>query len=268
MKATFAGTLTKVVCADSGSDVNLIGSKDLAALLASRADFKVTKFNAPRQYKMATKEDIDDNKVYVEYNRAVRLDDGLPVRHAVGINLRNRTLMVSTQDVKEPLLGRHVLERLGLDIKQVLLAACDKFNGEVDMSKLLPEDENMNGYVSRICNQGIFHGQAAAKKDAALGDDDSLFVSIGEDTLEEIDTAFRELLKKAQDEGMSEDGLEELRNMLNDYRNIFRIKLGRDPAANVEPMQLTLKPNSKPIIAKPRRYSAPQRAFISIFTTK
>ena len=281
MKATFAGTLTKVMCADSGSDVNLIGPKDMAALLVSGADVKVTKFNGPRQYQMATEEDIDDNKVvnillsffddnkvYVVCDRAVRLYIRLHVRHAVEINLGNCTWMFSTQDVKEPLLGRHVLESLGLDIKQVFLAACDKFNGEVDMSKLLPEDENMNGYVARICNQGIFHGQTAAEEDASLGDDESIFVSIGEDTPEEISTAFRELLKEAQGEGISEDGLEELRNMPNDYRDIFRIRLGRDPAANVEPMQLTLKPNSKPIIAKPRRYRAPQRAFISTFTTK
>ena len=268
MKATFAETLTKVLCADSGSDVNLIGPKDLAALLSSGAEVKVKKFHAPRQYQMAAEEDIDDNKVFVECDRAVRLDTRLHVRHAVGINLRNCTWMVSTQDVKEPLLGWQVLESLGLDIKQVLLAACDKFNGEVDISKLLPEEEDISGSVARICNQGIFHGHAAAEEDAALSEDDSLFVSIGDDKPEEIDTAFRELLKEAQTEGMSDESWEQLRNMLNEYRDIFRIKLGRDPAAKVEPMQLNLKPNSKPIIAKARRYSTPQRVFISTFTTK
>ena len=256
------------MCADTGSDVNLIGPRDLAFLLASGADVKVTKFQTPRQYQMATDGDSNDNKIFVECDRAVKLDTRLHVRHAVGIMLRNCTWMVATQDVKEPLLGRHVLESLGLDIKQVLQAACDKFNGEVDMAKLLPADEAITGSVARICNEGIFHGHAASEEDASLSEDNSLFVSIGDDTPEEIDAAFRELLKEAQTEGMSDDGLKELSNILSEYRDIFRIRLGRDPPARVEPMQLNLKPDSKPINAKARRYSTPQRVFISTFTKK
>ena len=53
-----------------------------------------------------------------------------------------------------------------------------------------------------------------------------------------------------------------LRQLLADYKDIFRIKLGSDPPVKVAPMRIRLVPTAVPVRVKLRRYSEPQQKFL------
>ncbi len=50
----------------------------------------------------------------------------------------------------EPLLGRPVLEALGLNKKDILAAASDRFNGTIDLAEVMPNDPSMSGKLARV----------------------------------------------------------------------------------------------------------------------
>lgn len=56
-----------------------------------------------------------------------------------------------------------------------------------------------------------------------------------------------------------------MRGLLDEYADIFRIRLGPDPAADVEPMKVHIRSDSIPYITKARRYPIDQREFIDEF---
>ncbi len=55
----------------------------------------------------------------------------------------------------EPLLGRPVLQALGLDAQELPSAACDRHKGLVDAADLVAGDERIVASVARIVSQGI-----------------------------------------------------------------------------------------------------------------
>lgn len=62
---------------------------------------------------------------------------------------------------------------------------------------------------------------------------------------------------------MSEHGLNELSSMIEEQREIFRIKLGYDPPVMVDYFEVRLKPNENNYRCVQRLYAPIQRAFIS-----
>lgn len=267
IRISFAGKVTWISCADLGSDINLMPSDLLSALLAAGADMIINKFNMPRKYGMAVETSTDHEPVYAECNCSVTLTIELHIRHGTTLTVRNVTWLVSSQPTPEPLLCRPLLEALGLDAEKALEAACDKFNGDVDLSALLPETDYKEGSVARLVS-GIFRADALVEDNASFESEENSWLDLGEDKEQEISTAFRKLVQDALLEGMSMEGAVELEELLNQYRDVFRLRLGKDPPADVEPMRMNLDPIVKPVITKPRRYSTPQRAFIAAYTEK
>lgn len=47
-----------------------------------------------------------------------------------------------------------------------------------------------------------------------------------------------------------------------EYADDFQLTLGRDPTANIAPMKISIKKNSDPVRARPRRYAPSQREFL------
>ena len=73
---------------------------------------------------------------------------------------------MAIQDVKEPLLGRPILRALGLNTKEVLEAACDKFKVSVDANKLLPDEDYPEVSIARFLSSGIYHSNTSEKDEA------------------------------------------------------------------------------------------------------
>lgn len=89
-----------------------------------------------------------------------------------------------------------------------------------------------------------------------------LAAGIGKDTSESITQAFDKILANAQAENISRSGLERIKAMPSEYRDVFRIKLGDDPPANVPPLVITPAKDAKPHRSPQRRCAPQQRDFI------
>ncbi len=63
-------------------------------------------------------------------------------------------------------------------------------------------------------------------------------------------------------------GKQSLQDLLHEYRDVIRIRLGKDPPADVESMKVELNDNVRPVRAKPRRYSTDGRNFMERFVDR
>ncbi len=70
--------------------------------------------------------------------------------HGTALTLRNVTWYVTKQAMDEPLLGLPVLEALGLNTKDILAGASDRFNGTIDLAEMMPTDPSMGGKLARV----------------------------------------------------------------------------------------------------------------------
>lgn len=256
MSAVFGGAVTASVCADGGSDVNLMSPDLFARLVEGRVDMEVRRFNSPQSLRLVAK------NATIEYDRELKITTELLIRHGTSLKLRNSRWLVAKEDIDGPLLGRPTLEALGLDTKKLLAEAADKYGGEIDLAGLVPDETHPEGSVARILSSGVYHSDHAEHGEYEDGAEDDQVADLGVDTEVEVEAALGGLLDKAASEGISDQGKVRLREMLKKYRDVFRVRLGPGPPADVEPMHLTLKPNAVPHIAKPRRYTPDQKRFM------
>ncbi|KAE9009233.1 hypothetical protein PR001_g16486 [Phytophthora rubi] len=77
-----------------------------------------------------------------------------------------------------------------------------------------------------------------------------------------IDEGVRHLLDEARENGVGEEHLAEMRVLLELYRDLWRVNVGPDPAARVDPLQVTLVEGAKPYRAKARKYAPLQSTFL------
>lgn len=257
MGVLFAGKIESILCADGGSDINLLPRRLFRCLLEKRADMKVRNYEKARRFPLAA---VDK---FVECDRAVEMDTELLIRHGKSLMIRNLKWLVATENVEEPLLGRPIQEALGLNTKKIMEAACDRYNGLVDANDILEEQECSIGSVAKILTNGIFHSARGAECSAG-----EIRQELGEDSSEELDDALRTILEKAESNGISACGKQRLNRLLRKYRKVFRIRLGPGPPAKVEPMRISIDPNAVPFLTKLRRYPAEQRDYMKTFTDR
>lgn len=105
-------------------------------------------------------------------SRAVTIDTDLLIRHGSALTERNMRWIVTNQIVDEPLLGRPLLEALGLNTREILAAAADKHHGQVDVSTLCQQyiDLQPDGRIARVL-EGFFHADGGFD-DSDLDEDD------------------------------------------------------------------------------------------------
>lgn len=83
----------------------------------------------------------------VECDREVALTEELLIGHKKSLKIHNMKWLASVQDEQDPLLGRPMLEALGIDKKQLLEAMADKYRGTVDCDSLETEPGQIGGSV-------------------------------------------------------------------------------------------------------------------------
>ncbi len=83
--------------------------------------------------------------------------------HKTAVTLRGIRWLVSDQKVGEPLLGRRLLEALGLNTVNVLAAAVEKNSGSVDVSNLFGTNTDVaqKGRISCVF-EGVCHSGGGA----------------------------------------------------------------------------------------------------------
>jgi hypothetical protein len=60
---------------------------------------------------------------------------------------------------------------------------------------------------------------------------------------------------------MFRDGVQSLRQLVTECKNVFRLKLGADPPANMKPLVIKLHDSAEPERMSVRKYAQPQLKF-------
>jgi hypothetical protein len=61
---------------------------------------------------------------------------------------------------------------------------------------------------------------------------------------------------------MSGDGVQSLRPLVTESKDVFRLKLGADPPANVKSLVIKLRDGAEPVLMSARKYAPPQLKFM------
>lgn len=109
----------RVIFADNGPGINLLPSDLLEKLEDSGADMKIRIYDT----NLAVSEVSNGVSATLFCDKEVVLDILLFTRHSCYIELRNVKCYVPTTETPDRLLGRPVLEALGINTKELLMAA-------------------------------------------------------------------------------------------------------------------------------------------------
>jgi hypothetical protein len=115
-----------------------------------------------------------------------------------------------------------------------------------------------------------FNVKFASLKDQALfygdvPDDDPIYyhdVDVGQGSPEELADAIEGSITSSEQAGMSRNGVQSLRQLVTECKDVFRLKLGTDPPANVKPLVIKLRDGAEPVRMSARKYAPPQLKFM------
>ena len=160
--------------------------------------------------------------------------------------------------MEEVLLGTPLLRTLGFDLERFLSANRNRLDN-TDVSGLPSAEDKQGG---RFCSLQRYNGLWYNKTE---DDHIQLPTTISaevENEEEQVRAAFKDMLKEASKNYITVEGDVKLSELLDEYRDIFRIGLTLDPPAKVEPMEIRLKDDRRPVGATQRRYSVPKGELI------
>jgi len=180
--------------------------------------------------------------------------------------LRNTEFWVVDQKMGEIILGRPLLRCIGFDLDEVLTKVQTE-EGEVDISQRMAngcndqsDDDDVPKKVSSMSSyKGLWYDE---KEFDPISCPDDVTSKMGVDKPEEIQAEIQRTLKRAADAGMKPDNVKKCEALMQKYIDIFRIKLGADEPAKVDPYRLSLKENYQPFRCTQRRYAPAQKVFI------
>lgn len=254
------GTVNVIALGDYGADESALPRNIIKFLERDGKDVKIEQFEKPISLSPAVK--LDHNTVTASANGWFNIRVCLPWRP---LRLRNIEFFIIDQEMDEILLGRPLLKCLGFNLDSHLEQVRDRYK-DVDISQIIYQTSEAN-HASEIPAKaaalgpygGLWYNQA---EEDPIGLPKSADANIGVDREEDVQDAFRLILKQAEGNGLSKPGLEKTGKILQAFRDILRINLVSDPPAKVEPLKIKLKPNHRPVRAKQRRYPPKQHAFI------
>ena len=137
----------------------------------------------------------------------------------------------------------------------------------VDIGVLLPQKNFPEGKLSRILSEGLFH-QDKGVMGESHDDEEESWLDLGQDKNAEMDEDISKAVLNAADNGISTNVQSKMQDMLYEYRDVLRIRLGNDPPAKVEPMVVEVMKGSNPVAAKPRGYAPEGRKFMDSYVNR
>jgi hypothetical protein len=100
---------------------------------------------------------------------------------------------------------------------------------------------------------------------ATFPDDDPIDyhdVDLGQGSPEELADAIEGLLTSAEQAVMSRDSVQSLRQLVTKCNEVFRLKLGADPPANMKPLVIKLRDGADSVRMSARKYAPSQLKFM------
>ena len=240
LESTSGAAITASVYLDDGSDINIIDTTTLGRLQDSHKDS--IKIKTVPEVSLAGIDSDHVSKLTTAVDLHVHLDKDLIGRP---LTLRNVTFLVYDRRLPAPILGRPIVRRSGLDVADRVA------------SGLLRQAEA--GAVEFKADDAF--GDAVSETQEAR-DDDKAHVPLGPPATDDIEAIERcKLHDRSISNGLPEDLHDDFRDLIDEY-DIWRSTMAGDPAAAVTPVEITVKPDSKPYIAPDRRYPPDQREFM------
>jgi hypothetical protein len=115
----------------------------------------------------------------------------------------------------------------------------------------------LNVKIASLKEQALFCGD--------IPDDDPIDyhdVDVGQRIPEELADAIEGLITRAEQAGMSRDDIQSIRQLMTECKDVFRLKLGADPPANVKPLVIKVRDGAEPVRMSARKYARPQLKFM------
>jgi hypothetical protein len=144
--------------------------------------------------------------------------------------------------------------------EQAKLRARDGDQSDVQRSEVDDGDHDMlqsNVKFASLKEKALFHGD--------IPDDDPIDyhdVDVGQGIPEELADAIEGLISSAEKTGTSQDGVQSLRQLVTECKDVLRIKPGADLPANVKPLVIKLRDGAETVRMSARKYAPPQLKFM------
>jgi hypothetical protein len=139
--------------------------------------------------------------------------------------------------------------------EQAKLNALDEDQCEVKRSEFDDGDHEVlqsNVKFASLKEQALYYGD--------IPDDDPIDyhdVDVGQGIPEELANAIEGFLTSAEQEGMLRVGVQSLRQLMTENKEVFGLKLGADPLANVKPLVIKPRDGAEPVRMPARKYASP-----------
>jgi hypothetical protein len=131
---------------------------------------------------------------------------------------------------------------------------CEVQRGEDDDGDHDVSQSNVK--IASLKEQALFYGD--------IPDDDPIYyhdVYVGQESPEERADAFEGLITRTEQAGMYRDGVQILRQLVTECKDVSRLKLG-EGNANVNPLVIKLRDGADPVRVSARKYAPPQLNFM------
>eukprot|EP00737_Agarophyton_chilense_P000949 gb/GEZJ01001057.1/.p1 GENE.gb/GEZJ01001057.1/~~gb/GEZJ01001057.1/.p1 ORF type:complete len:583 (-),score=92.79 gb/GEZJ01001057.1/:1849-3597(-) len=225
----FQGAVETVVLGDQGADTNVIPMAVFQKIRKADPNCPIQALNPPHIYTgiaaLASLKAAPQPKPNILLcKKQVELDVHLRIRHGTQLVLRSVTWKIADTDLDCVIIGRQVLQALGCDNKAILAAACDQHNGIINIPEALERDSNLrhaqgSGTIASLLQSGTFHSSATEGDDGL--EDTNEYIDLGDDDQSVIDEGVSNLVDKAKENGMSENGIVKLANLVEKYKQVF-----------------------------------------------
>lgn len=243
-----------IALGDTGSDVNAIPLRLFEKVLKENPNVPVNDLSIRMHFKTAILSSVSQEIAFTA-SRTTNLTITLTLPGSnIPLRIRGIKFFIVDQDMDEILLGRTLLKSIGFDLNEHLARVRD-----IVHNKHVDDISTQEIKAASVSYKGLRYQEA---DDDPIEIPDIVAAGIGKDSKDSIDKAFDNIVVEAKRNGLVESGIKRLRALLEDYRDVFRIKLGPDPPARVQPLKIKLAENARPFRSTQRRYSPQQRAFI------
>ncbi|GMF16253.1 unnamed protein product [Phytophthora fragariaefolia] len=162
-----------------------------------------------------------------------RVEVDLRISTAAGpLNISRVGCLVLDGDEDEFLLGRATMKDIGIDVNGLL----EQLAGGTSVAEADNDD--------------------VTEHEPELGFDDER---------EEIQVVVDKLVDEVVEAGFERGLADDLRVLVHEYEDVWRLRIGTDEPARVEPMRITLRPDAQPYCSGVRKYQDMQRAFLRTY---
>jgi hypothetical protein len=293
LKISFQSGVDAIALPDSGADDNVIPRSLVRSLEAKGVFVPLRTMETPVSVELA----FQSPGLKTEVSQQAQLTVELHLA-AGPLRLRNCKWLVVEHGMDEILLGRPLLEALGLNAQEHLSTVRHDFHNmdcshvqslqtggkltrlllrEPPIAGTTPVGGNKPHKANAFCPPELLDLQAGQQEGDSVtyGEQDTDPVEVPQlldlpAPADDLDLAqsFAGMITVAKNNGLPDDILPILRLLLAEFSDIWSPSLQGGPPANLPPLSITLKPGATPVRVRLRRYSQEQREFLARFVAQ